>query len=300
MQQKQKHILRIIAVSIIFLSGYALWSHTTVDEKNPAVNQNINTNTVDTTNSGDTIDRLKAYSGAETKWGISPFSSGQPLEIDEETQITESTISVKPITIPKPSIQKSIPDHPVFHTSITEWKTRTLSGVTYVFGQGNPPEVALSENEMKTLRGKCGSIDDPDNTGYLCKEQDGYVSPEVEKYLYAALTDPNWSQLLGECYENLSYFQKLIDINTAQQFLDINKWIGIDPNSGRKTFDFQRWQNLTTWILHGTEAWWRATEYPTDINGIKISLENPTCVDIFGKEIYRNLILAQEYYRSAQ
>jgi hypothetical protein len=252
MQQKQKHILRLIAVLAIFLSVYALWSRTTVDEKNPAVIQNINTKNVDTPNSGDTIDRLKAYSGAETKWGISPFSSGQPLEIDKEKQITGSTIPVKPITIPKPSIQKSIPDHPVFHPSITEWKTRTLSGVTYVFGQGNPAEVALMPDQILDIL-HCGPSAQ-DSAGY-CPEGLGYVTPMFEKKLKAVLEHPYWERLITECvheYKPLLYDGRFEKYVVSGYGRDINNLLTIDLKTGRK--EIKRNESNTWNILYLRDA----------------------------------------------
>lgn len=255
----------------------------------------INTGT--TALSGSQISSTSIHSGKTVDgWSgvLSPFKTGS-------TTTNTSSIANQKVTIVVPN---------------PKWTTRTMSGVTYVFGQGNPKEVALTQDELEKAHKKCGSIEDPDNTGYLCKENDGYMDPEVEKYLSLAFSDPNWKDLLGECRGNLSAYEDSLEnpsssfSNTNQiltynivantNFLDINNWIMIDSASGRKLLDTARLSVLSQWILHGTNAWWSNTEYPVDKSGKKMVFANPTCVDVYGKEIYRNLQLAYQYYRLPQ
>lgn len=236
----------------------------------------------------DTGKRLETYANSGTDWGMTPFGSGKPLTEAEK-------------------------EKPQFVKPNTEWKTRTISGVTYVFGEGNPREVALSQTELENLRKKCGSESDPNNLGYLCKETDGYVSPGVEKYLLDALSDPNWETLLTECKENLTYNEEFfpseseiannqngITFSTIvnSDFLDIENWIYID-HSGRKTIDFKRLHAFQEWLSAGFEVYWKQREWPIHPDGTKWIFKNPTCVDTYGADILRNLVLARVTYLNA-
>jgi len=235
----------------------------------------------------DTGKRLITLVNSGTNWGMSPFGSGKPLEDKKE-------------------------EKPKFMQPNTEWKTRTLSGITYVFGEGNPREVALSEQQLKDFMKKCGTESDPNNEGYLCKEGDGYVTPEVEKYLKAALSDPNWETLLTRCEENLRYGEENLakpiptiydsknpivtyPIIAYTDFLDINKWI-IIGSSERKELDWVRLFYLQSWLENSFQAHWIQYEWPIHTDGSKWNFKNPNCVDAYGADIMRNLILARVTY----
>ena len=106
----------------------------------------------------DTIERLKTLANSGTNWGNSPFGNGKPL-IEDDTQKIN------------------------FKKSDTDWKTRTFSGITYVYSEGNPIQVALTIDDLKKdLSEKCPEdLDDPKRI--FCNEESGYMSSEVEKYL---------------------------------------------------------------------------------------------------------------------
>lgn len=238
----------------------------------------------------DTGKRLETVANSGTNWSMSPFGTGKPLEEIKE----EKRKFVKPNT---------------------EWKTRTISGIAYVFGEGNPREVALSQTQLRDISKKCGTVSDPNNEGYLCKEGDGYVTPEVENYLKAALSDPNWEMLLTRCEENLRYdefppYQQPPSLYPNQSgiisfsivahtdFLDINKWIIIDEN-GRKSFDFWRVYALQNFLYHHTEKWFLDTEYPRKSDGSIMQFTVKNCVDIYAGSIMSNINQATTVYRSA-
>jgi hypothetical protein len=242
-----------------------------------------NTDTQKPTISAETVEtdmgkRLKTYANSGTDWGMSPFGSGKPL-----TEVEK-----------KPKFQK--PN--------TEWKTRTISGVTYVFGEGNPREVAITTESLKQLKEKCGTISDPDNLGYLCKEMDGYVTPNVEEAILAVLSDPHWEDLLGKCEENLRHNEDrsfTYDGLFHTDFFDINHWITIDWN-GKKELNIQRTFQLEMFLYHRTDAWYKETEYPINIpDGSTKKFQNGyDCVDTYGKDIINNLSLAIAYYKAVQ
>ena len=108
-----------------------------------------------------------------------------------------------------------------------DWKTRTLKfkdkELTYIFGAGNPPEVALSKDQY-TGEGKW---------------QD-YVTPQSEAYLKEFLTDGNLKTFIDSCGQKLGF--SVTDSTTGfnitnSQDLDINALLTIDPETGRKKFD---------------------------------------------------------------
>lgn len=230
----------------------------------------------------DSLKRLETVSNSGVSWGMSPFGSGKPLTEEEKL---------------------------VFKKPNTEWNTRTISGVTYVFGDGNPEKVSLNQEQLQEFKEKCNNSNDPNNSGYLCKEEDGYVTPEVEKYIKAALSDPNWENLLTNCEINLRHYTNqtqeyynyypnkdgFINFNIVAHtdFLDINKWITID-NTGRKSISIDRIISLNNWIASATKSVW------VDYYGTATATpwENQECVDKYGANIMQNLTLARMHFLS--
>lgn len=105
-----------------------------------------------------------------------------------------------------------------------DWPTRTQNfngkAITYVFGQGNPAEVALNPDQYR-------------GDGHW---QD-YVTPATEAYLKAFLTDPNLKIFIDRCGHKMGLDQdhSIADFDmTKGEDLDINKLLLIDPLTGRK------------------------------------------------------------------
>lgn len=274
----------------ILVSGYF------VTHENEPVHTQSNT-PISTTLSGvidtktgtqaDVPKKPKAISDSGSSWGPTPFGSGKSLTQTDHTK--------------KPAIQK--PN--------LEWKTRTIQlkdgrWMTYEFGKGNPAGVALSKEELITATKRCGSSEDPNNDGPFCHDWDGYMSKDVEEHLLAALSDPKWDTLLTSCKENLMYIERLYPEGhvygpyefTYEQILnpsfrDINTWILIDQNTGRMELNLPKLLGLRDMLDRSTYESWQGY-YPTETYPYK----NPTCVDIYGKEILRQLTLARGYYIS--
>ena len=283
MQLNTKNFLAVLLLGVATIYFYYGFRGEETSPQTNTQKQIVSAEIVET----DTGKRLETFSNSGTDWGMTPFGSGKPLEEAEE-------------------------ETPRFQKPNTEWKTRTLSGITYVFGEGNPREVALNQLELENLRKKCGTELDPENTGYLCKETDGYVNADVEKYLFAALSDPNWETLITECKQNLTYNEEFFpseseiannqngitfSIIVNSDFLDIENWIYID-HSGRKTIDFKRLHAFQEWLSAGFEVSWKQREWPRHQDGSEWVFKNPTCVDIYGADILRNLVLARVTYLS--
>lgn len=230
----------------------------------------------------DSLENLKDEATSSLKWGDNPFGSGSPQ--------TETPISN-------------------FQMPNTEWKTRTISGITYVFGEGNPEKFTLTKIQLQELREKCKESESDNNDGYLCKEQDGYITPEVEKYIIATLSDRNWENLLTKCQSNLRYYENQLkgsyghypneggfinfDIVANTDFLDINNWITID-SFGRKQLDVARVILLNNWISESTKTAW-IDYYGTTTPTPWIDQE---CVDRYGVNIVTNLSAARESFIS--
>ena len=146
----------------------------------------------------------------------------------ESTQKREDNVSInKKIINPKNTTNKkeiatqnSIKG---FAMPNTNWPTREINGISYVFGEGNPEEVALDPSEY-TGDGKW---------------QD-YVTPESEAYLKEFLEDESLKDFVDKCGDKL----ELTNNNTMPGFnithsedLDINKLLLINADTGRKQFD---------------------------------------------------------------
>lgn len=98
----------------------------------------------------------------------------------------------------------------------TEWKTRTINGITYVFGEGNPKEVAKNRSELRPV--------------------DEYVTPEVEYALKAFLEDENFTKVMQKCGHILDWENKLEkpDWEKYPDNLDMETMLIINPEHGRK------------------------------------------------------------------
>lgn len=233
-----------------------------------------------------------ALSGSETVWGNNPFQTG-------DTHTGEAQ---------KPAIQKV-----VFQKPNTEWKTRTLSGITYVFGEGNPKEVALDEFGIQKLATDCmdmpHSVDIPPSNlrAIMLWENDycdaetsrpRYLSRQVEFHLLMALSHPNWQELYTKCEENFRFVDShhVGIIGSSLTFdqvffsgtLDINNFILIDQKTG--------WKKLNTALVSQLT---RFIENAQLIGGRGEVDENPygNCVDIHGGVILNHLQQAIYHYK---
>lgn len=276
MQLTQKHIISLATVSIFAMIGYGIFQNSTPSQSDGV---NISTGTSDSISQSDTGvetdtgKRLETVANSGTQWGMSPFGSGKPLEEAEKK--------------------------PVFQKPNTEWKTRTLSGITYVFGEGNPSGVDLTVDELKK-DAKETCPENLDVTRNFCTEESGYVSQEVEKYLLAALSDPKWASLMNRCEDNLrrsdpavleNHYQASYDRILNKDYLDINSWLTINSTTGRKVLNMGKVIDLQNWLKQSTAAAWEEYNSP-----VPNTYKDPTCVDLYGTEIIRNLILTRVYY----
>ena len=117
----------------------------------------------------------------------------------------------------------------------TNWSDKTLNingkQLTYRFGEGNPPEVALNPEQ------------------YLPKgEKDGipYVTPKAEQQLKEFLSDKNLPELLNKCanFVNNQVIaqnpnvpkEQLVALMSNSDF-DIENYLVIDKETGRKTIN---------------------------------------------------------------
>ena len=123
-----------------------------------------------------------------------------------------------------------------FRKPNTEWKTRTLSGITYVFGEGNPKEVALDANRIKELIRQCEIT--PGTQDKICSEGfAGYVTPELEIALEHTLNNALWDRLVDGC-QNQSNDPKYAEfVEKISHSRNINDYLFIDQSTGRKELD---------------------------------------------------------------
>lgn len=281
MKQISKYIFSISLTGLTLIGGYIFFYDVSTIEHTPVT---LSREVRIAQASGDTIERMRTYSGSDTKWGVSPFGSGAPLT---DTETTPKLVFQKPNT---------------------EWKTRDVrleDGriLRYVFGEGNPQEVAMTRKEIEENGKRCETlyaIGDP--TGF-CDPETGllnYVSPEIEKHLLLALSDPNWIKLATECRPNFLFFEKefmqgqVHDMYSFDQvfssgFLDIEILLSIEPKTGLKKLNLEYIWKLNNFLVTGMREWGRGE-----------TLINPygDCVDRYGTEIVRHLSIASQLYRT--
>lgn len=114
------------------------------------------------------------------------------------------------------------------HTMIdASWQPRTLSingkEVNYSFGDGNPPEVALSTEEQAML---------PDVARKSPLFYTTYMTPEAEQAMRELLENPNFPQFLNKLKS------EILESNMHYNVKDISmeSILYVDPETGKKEF----------------------------------------------------------------
>lgn len=221
----------------------------------------------------DTGKRLETYANSGTDWGMTPFGSGKPLEEMEEEKL-------------------------VFQKPNTEWKTRTISGVTYVFGEGNPKEVALLESEIRGCSWQEGGIPECTDNGA------GYVDPLLEKLVYDVLNSSDWEPLLQNCEKELRHedeqnritaldngrpefvnFFNFDSLSNLHSYISMEDIFIINSQTGRKNISREGYDKL----IFLRNYLWNATWFA---NANDANIPNPNhgkCVDTFGTNIINTL-----------
>lgn len=291
MQLTVKHIITISVVAIIAMLGYS-GLHNSLTTS-PSDRVKLSTGVISSiSQSGieiDTLKRPETVASSGTQWGLSPFGRGKPLtETDKK---------------------------PEFKKPNTEWKTRTLNingkWLTYVFGEGNPAGVAMNIDQIKEISKICADGTSPEaqkliNT-QVCSQESGlmaYVTPEVETYLLAALSDPNWSKLATECEKNFRAIENadssinaqndseypLFDRVFSPRWLDMDRYLYIDPDTGLKLLKWGRVNVLAGFLTSASHYGTRKDDGSINPHG--------DCVDQYGTEIARNLYSVLDLYKN--
>ncbi len=196
--QKPKYIFSVVTLSLFgIIGGYLYLSQ-----------ESTQFSLSSRSNESDLVSRLRTFSGADSKWGQSPFSSGTPV-------VSESKEDSSP-NIPQPN-------------TLWETKTRQINGktVTYVFGEGNPKEVAIPKEKIEEYM---ATVDPEMGAPY------GYVTPETEQALKAFLESPSLPYVLQKCYQQIDWYHRRAqaDWEKFPHDLSLENMLVIDPRTGRK------------------------------------------------------------------
>lgn len=171
------------------------------------------------------------------------------MDTNTSSEVSKSNINSNTIIHPD-GITKNIYQNPDIHTQTIDrnteikdlirfnypksnlaWNTRTLTlsngqNVTYVFGEGNPREVALSDSEIQNLP-------------ILARTEDVYyVTAEKEKALKNLLQSNDFYDVINMCYREMNFDS----VQTGTQFLfpanlDMENIVLINSQTGRKYFN---------------------------------------------------------------
>lgn len=116
------------------------------------------------------------------------------------------------------------------------WATRTLpfqgKMVTYELGKGNPSEVALTGAELEEYRHQSNR---------------GYMIPEAELAMSEFLSSEGFDILTTQCRKRIEWYNS--PENPQYQFplnLTMESMMYIDPKTGRKEFDTEKYQGIST------------------------------------------------------
>lgn len=203
---EKSNLLNMVAVFTIFaIVGTAFYSFFSTPEELADTKKKQDYSGVET----DTLERLKTVGNSGSNWGMNPFGTGKPLEEAKHE----------------------------FKMPNTEWKTRTISGVTYVFGEGNPKEVTPKSEDYNSFQDFF---------------HDNSVKKVTESQLIEFLTNPSLSAIINICGKYLipdiynTRSQIIVDFpysiyNTSFNLDDI---LYVDIESRQKKLDINRMEAL--------------------------------------------------------
>jgi hypothetical protein len=253
-----KHITTALIGILALGAGYLI-----IGQTHPSTSDGmrINTGSIAISQSGietDSGKRLMTLAQSGTQWGMSPFGSGKPLTEEKK---------------------------PEFKKPNTEWKTRTLSGITYVFGEGNPKEIKIDQAMFEKACNDPKKVEKLAEKGF-CNAETGMpniVTSNMEKTLLLAISHPNWQTLYEKCESNIRYseinsinrpvYEFTFDRVFHTDLLNIENFLQVDTETGWKKLDLTNLYQLTYFLK-------RSLQYNGEIT-------NPygNCVDIYGQDI---------------
>jgi hypothetical protein len=226
MQFTQKYIISISAVAILVTLGYITLQKPTISSSDRGGISTISQSGIET----DSLKRLETVANASTPWGMSPFGSGKPLT--EEARL-------------------------IFKQPSTEWRTRTLSGITYVSGEGNPSEIQ-------------SRLDNAYNSQYA----DGVtVRPQTEKFLSEFLSNPMLNIVVNKCGSLIKPRDSIttgLEVGLPETLFttdfSLESMITIDPSTGEKILDSDKFnlfgimfQQISFPVSEDTSVPWKVT-----------------------------------------
>jgi hypothetical protein len=270
-----KYILGTLSIAVIAILGYTTIINTDRAEEGVKLADTVMVSSEVTKSDSGKVLEQDTKSG--TGWEQSPFGSGKPM--------TEE---------PKPKFQK--PN--------TEWKSRTINGITYRFGEGNPADATPLSEEEKDAYKKCyyntvvSSMDCPavHQTGI----RDGYVTPDTEQALLELIDHPSWERVLTSCEQQfrkheypdwvMSYSQVMFE-----GALNLENMITIDSETGRKTLAYGTFPLIRSWFNNAITERNREIMSPEDVFKV-----NNCITQNGGLELYRlmELTYQKQFYPS--
>jgi hypothetical protein len=202
--------------------------------------------------------------GSFTKESISKASQGE-----FSRNSSKPTLAINPIHI----LSGGVSIIPIFHQPILEWGTRTLSGITYIFGEGNPKEIQIK-------------LQDEYNQQYA----DGFtVRPETEKGLLEFLSNPMLATVVNKCGGFIRPRDGM-DIGLEQHLpqalfttdFSLESMISIDLSTGTKILDSDKFD------LFG--LMFKQISFPANENADTKWEEHLSCLSSGEIEEYRTLV----------
>jgi hypothetical protein len=172
------------------------------------------------------------------------------------------------------------------------WSGRTLSGVYYQFGSGNPVETDKSIEKLIQMNKDCGNLTDPkchidqlapgelvsgnDNLGtWNPTSTPSRITPEIEYLVYSLLSNPIIHQSSESCGKYFFTYSQAysifgpgvgdtLDTNWWNPYqININDFIIVNPTTGRKELNLERVSTLNTQLQIPSEL--QGGQYYTNV-----------------------------------
>jgi hypothetical protein len=159
--------------------------------------------------------KKKKDTASNTGWPLNPFNKGKIVTGSQSNM-------------------------PVFRTPLLTWQTKTIRGIKYTFGAGNPAEVTPKREDYE---------DDFDYS------HDNVVTVETEKNLLAFLSNPTLENVLNKCgmlikpdvFDQNSTVVQSFPRSLYESDFSLEKMLYVDfERRGQKKIDFNRMWALGT------------------------------------------------------
>ncbi|MFZ4461687.1 MAG: hypothetical protein ACOYN2_04080 [Patescibacteria group bacterium] len=151
-------------------------------------------------------------------------------EVSRSNTVSKDIEDMKDTGNSTPDTKETVYSAPRISQPNSLWNPRMLTvnnkRIAYKFGEGNPTEVALVGDALKS-HWKAGGK--------------GYMTAEAEKALKTFLDNPSLPYFIEKCYKQINWYHQGENVQEWNKFpndLSMENLMYVDPETGRKEFKY--------------------------------------------------------------